>query len=92
MGDRDPKTGQWLPGNSGSPKGRMTAGAKLRLKLAEAQAIAKNNDENLMPLDYFLSILRNPAEPQAMRIRCGQGSLGLRASPAPGHSDASGWH
>lgn len=67
-----PKTGKarsngFVKGQSGNPAGRA-AGGENKLSIQQARKAAADYD--ILPLDFFLSILNNPEESKGLRVDC----------------------
>lgn len=58
-------------GESGNPDGRPT-GARNKQALVVEDLTAKAITEGLMPLDFFLQVLRNNEMPLGFRFECGK--------------------
>jgi hypothetical protein len=65
MPDRDPVTGQLLPGNRVGRVGRMTRAKKAEAKLKEIENSLESDEK---PLDHLLRLMRDRREPGSVRF------------------------
>lgn len=62
---------KFQPGQVANPNGRPK-GARNKKDIIAEQLTQQAISEGLMPLDFFLSVLRSPEAPMGMRFECGK--------------------